>query len=350
MSKERVSYLAHLSITVLCALALLYLFFKYVFVITLPFLLAWGVAAAVRPLAKKISDGLGMPIRLVGVVLTSFIIIAIISATVGAVIYAGSEAWRFLTSLAEGDTLYKVLDKVLNPISGMLGEGEGVAELEAHIGDAINSMLSSLLSALVSVLGAFVRSVPKFLIFILISVIAAVYFSLDLEKVNRFVKKHLPKKAREHLTSLKNRFFQSILKYLRAYLILMAVTFFIMLFGFLCLKVKYAVLFAFIVALLDALPLIGVGTVIVPWSIYQLIFADTGLGIGLMVLFVLHQVIRQFIEPRIVGKNLGIHPIVSLILLYAGYILFGFFGLILIPILSVLINILFNKNDPAEIA
>ena len=113
--------------------------------------------------------------------------------------------------------------------------------------------------------------------------------------------------------------------------------------------VKYAVLFAFIVALLDALPLIGVGTVLVPWSIYQLMFGNVRLGIGLIILFVAHEVIRQFIEPKIVGKNLGIHPVLSLILLYSGYILFGFYGLIFIPLLSVIIDILLNKNDTSKV-
>ena len=129
----------------------------------------------------------------------------------------------------------------------------------------------------------------------------------------------------------------------------MLITFIIMLFGFLVLGVKYAVLFAFIVALLDALPLIGVGTVLVPWSIYQIIFGNVRLGIALIILFVIHQIIRQFTEPKIVGKNLGIHPVLSLILLYSGYVLFGILGLVLIPLLSVILNTLFDKNDAPEV-
>jgi predicted PurR-regulated permease PerM len=122
-----------------------------------------------------------------------------------------------------------------------------------------------------------------------------------------------------------------------------------MLFGFLIIGVKYSVLFAFIVALLDALPLIGVGTVLVPWSIYNIIFGEVRLGVGLAVLFIIHAVLREFIEPKIVGKNLGIHPIVSLLLLYAGYFIFGFLGLLLIPLISVIINILINKDDTPEV-
>ena len=210
-------------------------------------------------------------------------------------------------------------------------------------------MISSLLSGLVSWITAFVSSVPRVLIFILVTVISSVYFSLDLERINAFCKQKLPKKLSAWLVNFKNRFLASLLKYLRAYLIIMLVTFIIMLFGFLVLGVRYAVLLAFVVALLDALPLIGVGTVLVPWSIYNLIFGDIGLGIGLAVLFVVHEVVRQFTEPKIIGKNLGIHPILSLFLLYAGYFVFGLLGLLLIPVLSVVVNILINKEDSSEV-
>ena len=91
-------------------------------------------------------------------------------------------------------------------------------------------------------------------------------------------------------------------------------------------------------ALLDALPLIGVGTLLVPWSIYQFIFGDVRVGVGLLVLFGVHEILRQITEPKIIGKSLGIHPVLSLILLYVGYSIFGFFGLLLIPIAAVVVN------------
>ena len=349
MDKEKIRFYSHLTVTALGALLFGYIFVKHLFVLIFPFLIAWGVAFTVRPMAKKLSVGTKIPERVLSVILTAIIIIGGISIIVSALIYAVSEAWGFLTGLAESEVLYNVLEKVMNPISGFLGDREGSAELEAHIGKAINSMLTSLLSGVVSFLTAFVSSVPKVLVFILVTVIASIYFSLDLENINSYVKKSLPKKVTLWLVNFKNRFLKSILKYLRSYLIIMLITFIIMLFGFLVLGVKYSVLFAFIVALLDALPLIGVGTVLVPWSIYQMIFGNIRLGIGLAVLFIAHAVIRQFIEPKIIGKNLGIHPVLSLILLYAGYVLFGFLGLILIPLFSVIINTLINKNNTTKV-
>ena len=91
--------------------------------------------------------------------------------------------------------------------------------------------------------------------------------------------------------------------------------------------------------------MIGVGTVIVPVAIINLVMGRGRLGISLLVIFIIHTVIRQVIEPRIVGKNLGIHPVLSLFLIYVGYLLLGAVGILLVPLVSVLINAVLNKDD-----
>ena len=350
VDKEKVQYYAHLTVTLIGALLVGYVCIRYLFFIALPFLLSWGVAFSLRAPSKRIGAATHIPSKIISLILTLLIIFGGVALVVSAVVFAATEAWDFLTELMESGRLYDVLEKVMNPISGILGDREGAAELEARIGEAMREALSSLLSSLVGIISSFAKSVPKALVFFLVTVVSSVYFSLDLERINGFVKKLLPKPAAVALVGFKDRFLSVLVKYLRAYLIIALLTFITMLFGFLVLGVKYAVLFAFIVSLLDALPLIGVGTVLVPFSIYEILFGRLGLGIGLIVLFLAHAFMRQLIEPKIVGKSLGIHPVVSLVLLYAGYFIFGFFGLLLVPILAVVINILINKDDSPEVA
>lgn len=345
MNKEKIEYYSHLTVFILGVGIFLYLFLKYMLFSVLPFLIAWTIAFALRPFARRISNGTHIPCKIISVLLTLLILVGGLSVIATAIAYALGEAWNFLRDITESDALYNTFLKIINPLGGLLGDKEGAAELEVNISEAVKSALTSLLSGLLEALTAFASNIPRVLLFILITVISSVYFSLDLDRINSFVIKALPKKISSSLISFKNRFLKTLLKYLRAYLIIMLVTFITMLFGFLVLRVKYAVLFAFIVALLDALPLIGVGTVLVPWSVYQLIFGKSSLGIGLLILFVLNTVIRQFIEPKIVGKNLGIHPVVSLILLYIGYTFLGFFGLLLVPVFTVVINILSKKEE-----
>jgi predicted PurR-regulated permease PerM len=100
---------------------------------------------------------------------------------------------------------------------------------------------------------------------------------------------------------------------------------------------------AFFVAILDILPVIGVGTVLIPWSIIAFLMSDTSLGIGLIVLFLVNAVIRQLIEPKILGKSLDLHPLLTLMLIYVGFSLFGIWGLILLPLLAV--SILFGLKN-----
>ncbi len=345
VDKEKIEYYAHLTITVIGLIIVGYIFIRYLFFIALPFLLSWGVAFSLRVPSKRISEATHIPSKVISLTLTLLIIFGGAALVVSAVVFAATEAWDFLTELLGDGDLHSVLDKIMNPISGILGDGEGTAELEAQVGEAIREALSSILSSLVGILSSFAKSVPRALVFLLVSVVSSVYFSLDLDRINGFVKRALPKSTVSLLVRFKDKFLSVLVKYLRAYLIIALFTFIIMLFGFLVLGVKYAVLFAFVVSLLDALPLIGVGTVLVPFSVYQMIFGRLSLGIGLLVLFISHAFMRQFIEPKIIGKSLGIHPIISLALLYAGYFLFGFFGLLLIPFISVVINILVVRES-----
>jgi len=349
MDREKIAYFAHLTVTAVGILALVYIAFKYLFFALLPFVIAWGVALAIRPLAMKISKATHIPCKVLSALLTILFVLGITAIVASAVTLAVVELGNFIAGLLEGDKLYDILDKIMNPIGGLFGDSEAGASLEANISDAIKSALSTLLSEVVSLVTSFASSLPHALFFFVITVIASIYFSLELSIVNRFVKNVLPKKTLSALLKLKESIFIALIRTIKSYAILMLITFVLMLLGLIILKVKYALLFAFIIALLDALPLIGVGTVLIPWGVYQIIFGEIWLGIGLLVLFGISVILRQIIEPKIVGKNLGVHPIVSLILLYVGYSLFGFFGLLLVPLLAVVAGVAFDKYKPPEI-
>ena len=105
-----------------------------------------------------------------------------------------------------------------------------------------------------------------------------------------------------------------------------------------------------LIALLDLLPVIGVGTVLIPWGIFALATGNKILGIGLILLFVANTVIRQFAEPRIVGKSLNLHPLITLMAIYIGYALFGFIGVFILPVIAVSISAMLNGNNTTEIA
>ncbi len=349
MNKEKLSAYAHLTITVIGVAIAAFVFLRYLFVPLLPFLIAWGVAFLVRPLAIFLSKKLKLSKRLLSAMLAAVTILVGLSAVVGLGIWGISAVWRFLSDFAADDRLFELLDRIADPIGSIFGDGEGAAKLEEYLGDTLEGAINSLLSALVNILTAVVTRVPGVMLFILVTLIAAIYFAIDLERINSAVRRILPNRVANSLVRLKNSFLHVGVRYIRSYLILMSITFAIMLVGMLIMRVKNAIIVAFIISLLDLLPLIGVGTVLVPWSVFQFAIGSPARAVGLIVLLIVHEIVRQFAEPKIIGKSLGINPIVSLILLYVGYSLFGFLGLFITPIVGMLIGLLINKDDTSEI-
>jgi sporulation integral membrane protein YtvI len=134
--------------------------------------------------------------------------------------------------------------------------------------------------------------------------------------------------------------------YLKAYLLLFLLTFSELFLGFSILRVEYALLLALLVSLVDLLPVLGVGIVLVPWSIVMLLQRDYRLGAGLLILYGTVLLVRQIMEPRLVGKSLGLHPLITLFASYAGWRLFGVLGMLLGPVLALAIKaVLLRDSD-----
>lgn len=349
MDKEKLEYYSRLVIVIIGACLIAYFALTELLSLALPFLISWAIAFATRPLAYKISSRIGLSQKWVRLILALLFLIVGVSAVAGIIVVAGREAWAFLSGLAESEEIFKIISKIMNPLAGIFGDSEAGLEIEYRISEAVKELLSSLLQGLVSFVSNFVASVPRVIIFALMSLISLVYFSLDLEKINKAVRSHLPKSMSMFLVNLKERFFKAGIKYIKAYFIIILVVFCFMLAGLVLLRVRYALLLALVLSLLDILPLIGIGTFIVPWSIVEIAMGSVARGVGLIVLLVVTEIVRNLIEPRIVGKNLGIHPIVSLALLYASFSFFGVIGLFLVPLLTVIFNIAVNKNDAPKV-
>ena len=349
-NKEKMAFFANLTISAVGISLFAFVFFKFLFVPLLPFVIAWGAAFIIRPAAVFISKKLHLPRKLVSAALAIIGVSACLVAAVGLIWYALSEVFEFLSRIAQDDGLFNILSVLTNPLGTILGNGEGVEKLEEYLGETVKGAISHVLNWLVDILTGIVKGIPSVAFFILITVIASVYFALDIDRINRTVRSVLPAKVASILVNMKNSFFSVGLKYIRSYLLLMVITFAIIFTGLLILKVDNALLISLVVSVLDLLPLIGVGMILVPWGIFQILFGSVPLGIGLFILLGVSTVIRQFAEPKILGKNLGMHPIISLLLLYIGYSVLGIGGLLLVPIASVIINILIKKNNSSKIS
>ena len=130
---------------------------------------------------------------------------------------------------------------------------------------------------------------------------------------------------------------ENIVKMLRGYIIILLITCAELFIGFTILRLEYAFVLAMLIAIMDILPVVGTGTALIPWGVYQLIIGNVWMGLGLLVLYAAITVIRQIIEPKIIGKQVGLTPIVTLMAMYLGLQLFGIIGMVCLPILLIII-------------
>ena len=349
MNREKIQGLAYLVICGFGVFALLFLLFRYAIALILPFVLAFLLSYLLRRPAEGLAARWHISERLCRTVFSLLSLLLLLGGC-GLLVYAViGEAWRFVSGLSESGQLQEMLSVVLHFPHGFFGSSEIAVEWEEKLSAAISAAASSVLSGVLSSMTAVAAAVPRILLFLLVSVVSVLYISWDLDRILDFIKRLLPPKVRENTAAFKNGFLKTALRYLRSYGILMLMTFVLVFIGLLILRAEYAILLAALIALLDVLPVIGVGTVLVPWSVISFLMGSTARGIGLLVLLAMHEIMRQIAEPRILGKSLGVHPMITLILLYVGYSLFGLWGLIFVPALGILIGALFNKENSAKI-
>lgn len=188
------------------------------------------------------------------------------------------------------------------------------------------------------------KATPQTIITIIVTIVASCYIALDYDRVIRFLKAQLSARAIDIITNVKELFTKNIFRMLRGYLILMLITFlelcvFIALLGF-----KNFAVIAAVIAIVDVLPVLGVGTIVIPWSLISLLTGNYFAAIILILAYIVIAIVRNFLEPRIVGHQIGLNPLVMLVALFVGLKLMGFAGMFILPLLMITIVELHKKG------
>lgn len=338
-------------------LGLIYVFFKYCFGVTAPFLLSFFFAVLLqkplRHLDKKTKNKFHTLWSLLLVLLCIIIIlgpvitiIALIGREIGSFIsYLTdqlSDLPAFLATLEKEilnllqflpDSVYTTVSDTISDFFSRMINNFDLSEL----GIDMNSITSGLTTGVSGIFGV-VRNIPSILIGIVIGIIAWIFFTKDYDYIVNFIKLQLPEGKKNILSEMKQIFSTTVLKMVRAYALIMFITFCELFLGLSILNWtgimnnNYIFMIAIAIAVFDILPVAGSGGILIPWSIISLVLGDYSKAIGLIVIYVVISVIRQYIEPKIVGSSLGVHPIVTLAGLYFGLKLFGFLGMFIVPI------------------
>lgn len=246
------------------------------------------------------------------------------------------QAWQALQSTFMG--LSKYFDDLFIRIPEEFRES--VTTVFATISEYIGDFASGMGKPTVNALGNFAKNIPSAIVSIIMCLLSAYFFVAEREGLTSYARKYTPKFIQDKWMIVYNSISSSLGGYIKAQVKIECIMYFIILIGLLILKVKYATFIAIGIAFLDLLPVFGTGTVLVPWAIYKIIDGDYKVAIGLAILWGVSQLIRQIIQPKIVGDSIGLAPLPTLFLIYIGWQFGGVVGmLIAVPIGVLMINL-----------
>ena len=321
-------------------LALGYFFAEQLLFTVMPFLLAWGLAFPVRRVATVLHKRMGLAYKPLAILTVLLFLGSFVFLFVSLGSYLVLEAEKLLRYLSENKSLfidaYESLEKALSRIFG--GVFFGDRESGTMLDGTLTGVLESLVGILAGALGKALTALPRLVFSLIVFVVSSIYFAVDLTEINAFLRKRLPMSWQGRLAFVKSGVARAFLCYLRSYFIIFLVNATGLFFGLCVLSRGYALLFSLIIALLDLLPVIGIGTALIPWGLYLLFTGDAFVGGGLLVLYVILTFVRQMLEARLIGKGVGLHPLATLFSSVVGFSLFGFFGIFLGPIASIFIK------------
>lgn len=333
------------------------LFFRYLFSAALPFLTGFLAASFLQRPSRKISEILKIPYRAAAIGLTVFSV-SVLLGLIGVLIWQTlSEIGGFAKETLNGEnTLLENLSDVVSRIGNAISElpffsDRTSMELKESIMQTFSEMIKngfvSVASRFPMLASKLVSAIPQIFIFCVITVLSAVYFCMDYEKIRRLLKSCLPTERWAAAVSAGNTFKRTALQFLKSYLVLFLITFAGLFLGFTLLRETYAFLFALITAVVDGLPIFGMGIVMIPLAIFRFMTGDAVYGIGLCVLYLVLTVLRQILEPKILGAGLGVHPLFMLFAMYLGLQWFGVGGMLIAPFLTVTVKNLteIRKNE-----
>ena len=316
-----------------------------------PFVLAFIFSMITQPIARFInkkthlSAKVSTIISIVAFFLVLFGLISIVSIKFIEEIYNLSKNLR--GSSAQFNELWnKSLDQGFVYIDYL--PKEFITQIQSYTGEFINFAARSA-TTFVNQTIRFITSIPTLIIYTSITILSTLLMSLDKNDIVKFLEHQFPISWLNKIYNIKRDILSVFGSYLRAQLILVTICFFelliaLNLFLSLGLNVKYPLIFSIVISLIDALPILGAGAILIPWSIFSFITGDIKLGFAIFILYVIVLAVRQLLEPKLISQKIGVHPLVTLVSMYSGFKLLGIVGFLIGPIVMIILKNVFSKE------
>ena len=312
----------------------------------MPFVIGWFLAYVASPLVNWLEKRVRIVKKL-----GSALIIILVLAGVGLLCYfLGSKLWQAIRSLIENmPGIYRDLEsgfytvgENLEGIFEMLPEGvqEGWQTMISNLDQTMGNLIGRISEPTMAAAGNFAKRIPSIFIGTIVTFISSYFFIAEREEVIIWAKKVAPDPLVERMSMVMDNLKYAVGGYFKAQFKIMIVVCLILIVGFVILDVHFYFLLAILIALLDFLPFFGTGTALIPWGLYKLMVGDYKMVIGLVILYGVTQLVRQLIQPKLVGDSMGLKPLLTLVFLYAGYKNGGVIAIIFaVPIGMIVMNL-----------
>ena len=344
-----IKILCNLSIFVVTLLLIMFCLPRLL-IFFMPFVVAWIIACIATPIVKFVERHLRLKRKMSMV----FVVVAIIGVVVAALYGVGVQVVKFVVSFisdlpalwettrAEAQGIFQIVFEILEKLPG-----DGTAALEEMIsnsGDYIAEAISKISVPTISAVGSIASKLPDIIIFTIMCLLATFFFVVERENIHQKFRAYMPKSILNVWDLVKKCFVESIGGYFKAQFKIEIWIYLLIVLGLFILKVNYAPIIALGIAILDLLPVFGTGAVLWPWAVINLVNGHYLAAAGMMAIWGISQLVRQFIQPKFVGDTLGVHPIPTLFLLFAGYKLSGVFGMIIAVPFGILAATLYREG------
>ena len=301
----------------------------------MPFVIGLVIALIANPLVRFLERRL----RLVRRHSSLLIVAAALALVIGLIYLVISRAVGAARALADDlpqlyETAEAAVRQGLERVGGSMdflpqSLRESWEALGSSLGDYLGLAVEKAAPPTVEAAGSVARVIPSLLVYSVVTVLSAYFFIVERDRIAAFLRGHLPAGALRYQEYLKGELKRLVCGYFLAQLKIMGVVWLILTAGFFVLGVGYAPLWALLISLLDFLPVFGTGTVLIPWGIIVVLDGEYAFAAGLLLLYVLTQVTRQAVQPKLVGDSMGLNPFLTLLFLYLGFKAGGIAGMIL---------------------
>ena len=335
---------------IVLVLIVVYLLFK-LGIFLFPFTLALFFSILTQPFSRFLQKKLKFSQKIstiVSIVLFLVIFLAFISLSA---LRLSGEIYKLSMNLNKYSKDFQSLwNHTIDRVYSLLGYfPEGFDE---QVKSSINGFIrmgTSKLGSFINSLINFITSIPTIILYICITILSTFFISLDKKKIMDFLEQQFPETWINKVYNIKREMFNVLGSYIRAQFILMTICFFELLISFnilsfLKFNLPYPLIFSIIICIIDALPILGAGAVLLPWSLMSFVTGDIKLGLALLAIYFLVLSVRQMLEPKLISQNLGVHPLVTLISMYSGFKFFGVIGFLIGPVVMIILKNVFSRE------